>query len=73
MVHFNSKDKDICIIFIHGMCQTIIDNYLHLDTKRKAKSCNDFEYKYIKDTDHFYNGKELEIGNIILNWISIKF
>ena len=27
MVHFNSKEKDICVIFIHGMCQTIIDNY----------------------------------------------
>lgn len=27
MVHFNSHDKDICVVFIHGMCQTIIDNY----------------------------------------------
>lgn len=27
MVHFNCKEKDICVIFIHGMCQTIIDNY----------------------------------------------
>lgn len=27
MVHFNSKEKDICVVFIHGMCQTIIDNY----------------------------------------------
>lgn len=27
MVHFDSKEKDICVIFIHGMCQTIIDNY----------------------------------------------
>lgn len=27
MVHFDGKDKDICVIFIHGMCQTIIDNY----------------------------------------------
>ncbi|MCM1053132.1 MAG: DUF1749 domain-containing protein [Ruminococcus sp.] len=27
MVHFNSIKKDICVIFIHGMCQTIIDNY----------------------------------------------
>lgn len=27
MVHFNSKEKDICVIFVHGMCGTIIDNY----------------------------------------------
>lgn len=27
MVHFESDTKDICVIFIHGMCQTIIDNY----------------------------------------------
>ena len=27
MVHFESNKKDICVIFIHGMCQTIINNY----------------------------------------------
>lgn len=27
MIHFNSNEKDICVIFIHGMCQTILDNY----------------------------------------------
>ncbi len=27
MIHFSSNEKDICVIFIHGMCQTIIDNY----------------------------------------------
>lgn len=27
MVHFESKKKDICVICIHGMCGTIIDNY----------------------------------------------
>lgn len=27
MIHFESKEKDICVIFIHGMCQTILDNY----------------------------------------------
>ena len=63
---------DVPILTLSGSNET--DNYLHLDTlKEKAKSCNDFEYKYINDTDHFYNGKELEIGKIILNWISIKF
>lgn len=63
---------EIPILTFSGSNET--DNYLHLDLlKEKAKSCNDFEYKYINDTDHFYNGKELEIGNIILNWISTKF
>ena len=27
MVHFCNNEKDICVIFVHGMCQTIIDNY----------------------------------------------
>lgn len=27
IIHFNSNEKDICVIFIHGMCQTILDNY----------------------------------------------
>lgn len=27
MVHFSGDEKDICVIFVHGMCQTIIDNY----------------------------------------------
>ena len=27
MIHFESNKKDICVIFIHGMCQTILDNY----------------------------------------------
>ncbi len=27
MVHFESDEKDICVICIHGMCGTIIDNY----------------------------------------------
>ena len=27
MIHYISNSKDICVIFIHGMCQTIIDNY----------------------------------------------
>lgn len=63
---------DVPILIFSGSNET--DNYLHLDLlEEKAKSCNDFEYKYIKDTDHFYNEKELEIGNIILNWISTKF
>ncbi len=27
MVHFESKEKAICVICIHGMCGTIVDNY----------------------------------------------
>lgn len=27
IVCFESQEKDICVIFIHDMCQTIIDNY----------------------------------------------
>ena len=27
MVHFSTNEKDVCVIFVHGMCQTIIDNY----------------------------------------------
>lgn len=30
MVHFESRKKDICVIFVHGMCQTIIDNYFSI-------------------------------------------
>lgn len=50
------------------------DNYLHLDLlKNKAKGCTDFEYKIIDNTNHFYNNKENEIGNLILNWIQEKW
>lgn len=50
------------------------DNYLHLDLlKSKAKNCNDFEYKIIDNTDHFYTNKEKEIGDIILDWIKRRY
>ena len=50
------------------------ENYLHLDLlKEKAKNCNDFEYKIINNTNHFYSNKEEQIGNIILDWIKKKF
>lgn len=50
------------------------DNYLHLDLlKEKEKSCSNFEYKLIDDTNHFYNEKESEIGNLILKWIKNNF
>lgn len=63
---------DVPVLTISGSNET--DNYLHLDLlKEKAKSCTDFEYRYINNADHFYNGKELEIGNIIFNWIRTRF
>lgn len=50
------------------------DNYLHLDLlKEKAINCSDFEFKIIGNTNHFYFGKENDIGNLILNWIKNKF
>lgn len=50
------------------------EHYLHLSLlKNKAKNCNDFKYKIIDNTNHFYYNKEKEIGNLILNWIKIKF
>ena len=41
--------------------------------KDKAKNCNDFEYKIIDNTNHFYIGKENEIGNTIIDWIKKRF
>lgn len=44
--------------------------YLHLDLlKEKAKSCKNFEYKFIEDTGHTYQNKEYEIANLIYDWI----
>ncbi len=44
--------------------------YLHLDLlKEKAIHCNNFENKVIKDTDHTYWSKEIEIANLIYEWI----
>ncbi len=69
---YQFETLDIPVLTFSGSNE--IDNYLHLDLlKEKAKNCDDFEYKYINNTDHFYNGKESEIGNIILEWISTKF
>lgn len=63
---------DVPILTFSGSKET--DNYLHLDLlKEKAKSCNDFVYHYINNADHFYNNSELEIGNLILDWIKSRF
>ena len=50
------------------------DYYLHLDLlKEKANNCNNFEYKVIDNTGHTYKTKELEIGNLIFEWIDKNF
>lgn len=46
------------------------DFYLHLDLlKEKSLNCNKFEYRVIENTGHTYRNKEIEVGNLILNWI----
>ena len=50
------------------------DYYLHLDLlKDKAINCNNFEYNVIENTGHTYKTKELEIGNLIFDWINKNF
>ena len=50
------------------------DYYLHLDLlKEKATNCKNFEYQIIENTRHTYQEKELETGNLILNWINKNF
>lgn len=45
--------------------------YKELDLlKKKATNCPNFSYRIIKGTGHTYRGKELEISNLILNWIN---
>jgi len=66
------ESLNIPILTFSGSNET--DNYLHLDLlKRKAINCNDFEYKIIENTNHFYFSKENEIGNFILDWINKKY
>ena len=63
---------DVPILTFSGSNE--LEHYLHLDLlKSKAKSCNDFEYKIINATNHFYHSKENEIGNLILNWIKKRY
>lgn len=63
---------DVPILTFSGSNET--DNYLHLDLlKEKAKKCKNFDYKYIEGANHFYNNKEDEISNLILNWINKNF
>ena len=66
------ENIDVPILTFSGSDE--LEYYLHLDLlKSKAKSCNDFEYKIINDTNHFYYSKENEIGNLIFNWIKNRY
>ena len=50
------------------------DYYLQLDLlKDKALNCKKFEYKIIEDTGHTYKNKELEVANLIFDWINKNF
>ena len=65
---YQFESINIPILTFSGSNET--DNYLHLDLlKEKARNCNDFEYKIIDNTNHFYSNQEDKIGNIILEWI----
>ncbi len=69
---YQFESIDVPILTFSGANET--DNYLHLDLlKSKAKKCNDFEYKMIDNTNHFYSNKEDEIGEVILDWIKRRF
>lgn len=63
---------DVPILTFSGSKEA--DYYLHLDLlKEKAINCNNFEYKIIDNTGHTYKTKELEIGNLIFEWIDKNF
>lgn len=50
------------------------DYYKQLELlKNKALNCKNFEYRIINDTGHTYNSKEIEIGNLIYDWIRRNF
>lgn len=51
MIHYISNSKDICVIFIHGMCQTIIDNYFAV-VCGKILSENDIGFIYEHNRGH---------------------
>lgn len=51
MVHFESNKKDICVISIHGMCGTIIDNYF-ATVWGKLLAQNDIGFIYEHNRGH---------------------
>lgn len=67
--HFEQFETiDVPILTFSGSKEA--DYYLQLDLlKEKALNCNHFEYKVIENTGHTYKNKEMEIGNLIYDWI----
>lgn len=67
--HFEQFETiDVPILTFSGSKEA--DYYLQLDLLReKALNCNHFEYKVIENTGHTYKNKEMEIGNLIYDWI----
>lgn len=66
------KTIDIPILTFSGSNEE--EFYLQLNLlKEKACNCNNFEYKIIENTGHTYQEKELEIGNLLYQWISKNF
>ena len=51
MLHFESNKKDICVICIHGMCGTIIDNYF-ATVWGKLLAQNDIGFIYEHNRGH---------------------
>ena len=51
MLHFKSNKKDICVICIHGMCGTIIDNYF-ATVWGKLLAKNDIGFIYEHNRGH---------------------
>lgn len=74
--NFKSWDQfsviDVPILTFSGSKEK--DEYLHLDLlKEKAISCKNFTYKVIENTGHTYWNKEVEIGNLLYNWVVKNF
>ncbi len=51
LIHFESRKKDICVIFIHGMCQTIINNYFAI-VLGNTLSQNNIGFLYAHNRGH---------------------
>ncbi len=41
--------------------------------KEKATSCNDYSFKIVENTNHFYVNKEDEVSEMIKQWVSERF
>ena len=41
--------------------------------KEKAINCNDYSFKIIENTNHFYKNKEAEVSKMIKQWINERF